>query len=147
MDDEGIVDEDVDGVPMDEDIVPTTATNTVVHSKWELVDYGQGSSSDTDNEDNKRTNISLSSTKRDDEIVSTNNDNEKRQILRDVELKVLELVEALESSGGYTQDEITERAAKFREKLVKEATEANTCLLYTSPSPRDRTRSRMPSSA
>lgn len=125
LDDEGIVDEDVDGVPMDEDIVPTTATNTVVHSKWELVDYGQGSSSDTDNEDNKRTNISLSSTKRDDEIVSTNNDNEKRQILRDVELKVLELVEALESSGGYTQDEITERAAKFREKLVKEATEAN----------------------
>ena len=32
---------------------------------------------------------------------------------------MLELVEALESSGGYTQDEITERAAKFREKLVK----------------------------
>ena len=26
-------------------------------------------------------------------------------------------------------------------------TDANTCLLYTSPSPRDRTRSRMPSSA
>ena len=26
-------------------------------------------------------------------------------------------------------------------------TQSNTCLLYTSPSPRDRTRSRMPSSA
>ena len=42
---------------VDEDIVPTTATNTVVHSKWELVDYGQGSSSDSDNEDNKKTNM------------------------------------------------------------------------------------------
>ena len=29
----------------------------------------------------------------------------------------------------------------------KEETHADTCLLYTSPSPRDRTRSRMPSSA
>ena len=28
-----------------------------------------------------------------------------------------------------------------------DAAEANDCLLYTSPSPRDRTRSRMPSSA
>ena len=30
---------------------------------------------------------------------------------------------------------------------ISEDTEANVCLLYTSPSPRDRTRSRMPSSA
>ena len=30
---------------------------------------------------------------------------------------------------------------------TKEEVEATTCLLYTSPSPRDRTRSRMPSSA
>ena len=30
---------------------------------------------------------------------------------------------------------------------IVEATSGNTCLLYTSPSPRDRTRSRMPSSA
>ena len=32
-------------------------------------------------------------------------------------------------------------------KYTLENTEANICLLYTSPSPRDRTRSRMPSSA
>ena len=31
--------------------------------------------------------------------------------------------------------------------LSDEALKAKTCLLYTSPSPRDRTRSRMPSSA
>ena len=30
---------------------------------------------------------------------------------------------------------------------IKAYREVNTCLLYTSPSPRDRTRSRMPSSA
>ena len=32
-------------------------------------------------------------------------------------------------------------------KVGKKMDEAKTCLLYTSPSPRDRTRSRMPSSA
>ena len=37
---------------------------------------------------------------------------------------------------------------KDRELIIKEAIEKdNICLLYTSPSPRDRTRSRMPSSA
>ena len=34
---------------------------------------------------------------------------------------------------------------RFKEMLAKELVKA--CLLYTSPSPRDRTRSRMPSSA
>ena len=32
-------------------------------------------------------------------------------------------------------------------KLAEESAELKACLLYTSPSPRDRTRSRMPSSA
>ena len=32
-------------------------------------------------------------------------------------------------------------------EAVEQAVNASTCLLYTSPSPRDRTRSRMPSSA
>ena len=41
-----------------------------------------------------------------------------------------------------------ERAeAKARAKQAKEEMVAQACLLYTSPSPRDRTRSRMPSSA
>ena len=35
----------------------------------------------------------------------------------------------------------------FKGKFSKKITSRNTCLLYTSPSPRDRTRSRMPSSA
>ena len=37
--------------------------------------------------------------------------------------------------------------AKIEEIAKKKLGDMNTCLLYTSPSPRDRTRSRMPSSA
>ena len=37
--------------------------------------------------------------------------------------------------------------AQKAEHLPNEQRQAQTCLLYTSPSPRDRTRSRMPSSA
>ena len=37
--------------------------------------------------------------------------------------------------------------AKFRKVASKLRPRSNYCLLYTSPSPRDRTRSRMPSSA
>ena len=41
-----------------------------------------------------------------------------------------------------------ESAARgITEQLVELGFEAGRCLLYTSPSPRDRTRSRMPSSA
>ena len=36
---------------------------------------------------------------------------------------------------------------KFPDSIVPKTLVVNTCLLYTSPSPRDRTRSRMPSSA
>ena len=36
---------------------------------------------------------------------------------------------------------------RFKINMLEEAFRNNTCLLYTSPSPRDRTRSRMPSSA
>ena len=36
---------------------------------------------------------------------------------------------------------------EVQKNSYKELTEFNACLLYTSPSPRDRTRSRMPSSA
>ena len=43
---------------------------------------------------------------------------------------------------------IERKSEKYKKKLHGEETdEAKTCLLYTSPSPRDRTRSRMPSSA
>ena len=43
-------------------------------------------------------------------------------------------------------NETLESRASAIEGQIKEAEETN-CLLYTSPSPRDRTRSRMPSSA
>ena len=46
----------------------------------------------------------------------------------------LEIIEQI--SGGYKVQTLNAGGAG-----------ANTCLLYTSPSPRDRTRSRMPSSA
>ena len=39
------------------------------------------------------------------------------------------------------------RAAKRIDNLFEEAQATGICLLYTSPSPRDRTRARMPSSA
>ena len=35
----------------------------------------------------------------------------------------------------------------FKRELIRKAIYSYICLLYTSPSPRDRTRSRMPSSA
>ena len=37
--------------------------------------------------------------------------------------------------------------SNFKFSNLKDHHKTNTCLLYTSPSPRDRTRSRMPSSA
>ena len=54
-----------------------------------------------------------------------------------------DLVEAApkEVKGGVAKKD----AEEFKKKL--EAAGAKVCLLYTSPSPRDRTRSRMPSSA
>ena len=42
---------------------------------------------------------------------------------------------------------VTDTAAALDTALFTSNGNANTCLLYTSPSPRDRTRSRMPSSA
>ena len=45
-----------------------------------------------------------------------------------------------ESRPPLTSEQVIKNSEKFMEQLY-------TCLLYTSPSPRDRTRSRMPSSA
>ena len=36
-----------------------------------------------------------------------------------LQLKVVELTDALESSGSYTKVEISERVAKFRDKLMQ----------------------------
>ena len=65
-------------------------------------------------------------------------------------LKKLTLAAALACALPAWACTLDEATAK-REQLAREVarlTEQNpTCLLYTSPSPRDRTRSRMPSSA
>ena len=44
-------------------------------------------------------------------------------------------------------DETKIRTPSFTPSLVDKTEKPSSCLLYTSPSPRDRTRSRMPSSA
>ena len=50
-----------------------------------------------------------------------------------------------------TNKKYYENKRKTKKSLIESDSESttsyNTCLLYTSPSPRDRTRSRMPSSA
>ena len=45
------------------------------------------------------------------------------------------------------EEVIVENFPNMGKEIVTQAQEAQSCLLYTSPSPRDRTRSRMPSSA
>ena len=67
-------------------------------------------------------------------------------------LELLLLVEAknlIELSGSSTYSEELKKIILSLGKMFtdKVATKINCCLLYTSPSPRDRTRSRMPSSA
>ena len=56
---------------------------------------------------------------------------------------VCKSTERLIKKGKYFQAQKSLRKIKD----VHEIAEVNRCLLYTSPSPRDRTRSRMPSSA
>ena len=45
------------------------------------------------------------------------------------------------------EEKVIQAASEGMDEFIKVFTDAYICLLYTSPSPRDRTRSRMPSSA
>ena len=54
------------------------------------------------------------------------------------------LVNALKETKQFKDYMFRTERSKF---LMEQGIPLNTCLLYTSPSPRDRTRSRMPSSA
>ena len=51
------------------------------------------------------------------------------------------------ASQIYVRDANGNLIGYVKQKLLKLKEDINVCLLYTSPSPRDRTRSRMPSSA
>jgi len=66
-------------------------------------------------------------------------------------LKLRKLVELKTSTAEEYQEAMLDRVEYFKkqnqQKSIFNSTIQNTCLLYTSPSPRDRTRSRMPSSA
>ena len=56
------------------------------------------------------------------------------------------ILNALHTQNGDTRL-VLEVAQHLGENMVRTIAMDSTCLLYTSPSPRDRTRSRMPSSA
>ena len=55
------------------------------------------------------------------------------------------VIKMMESLSVEKQDKIVEHLSEYIQDLQDE--QKWNCLLYTSPSPRDRTRSRMPSSA
>ena len=63
----------------------------------------------------------------------------------------ISVIQILDETGGYTPDELVQQLGKLLHMPVLEMKAIHAlspaCLLYTSPSPRDRTRSRMPSSA
>ena len=59
-----------------------------------------------------------------------------------------QLASAVSNAGGFGIIETSSgEVDQCKEEIKKMASLTNSCLLYTSPSPRDRTRSRMPSSA
>ena len=59
--------------------------------------------------------------------------------------RILELVDAAQESIHFTIFAFTKD--QLGSSIIRKMEEFEVCLLYTSPSPRDRTRSRMPSSA
>lgn len=114
-------DENIDGEPMESDKEIQGVVQ--VHSKWELVDYDE----ESDDEDalRNRNNMQAGDTilNKEKQQLLAELDERKRRILRDVELKVVELSDALEATGSYSKQEIYEKVNKFRERLMQEAVE------------------------
>ena len=68
--------------------------------------------------------------------------------LKNIKFWLFDLDNTLYDGATKVFDQVDKKMSKFiSEKLSISLEEARNCLLYTSPSPRDRTRSRMPSSA
>ena len=67
----------------------------------------------------------------------------------DMTARYVSLARASEMANrlGGTSSQLSDLASSVRSELAEKVNVSNDCLLYTSPSPRDRTRSRMPSSA
>ena len=73
-------------------------------------------------------------------VVKRNNFNDEARALRDER-------NALHDQRGKIMEEIMKHRDEMKSNTSSKAEHQKICLLYTSPSPRDRTRSRMPSSA
>ena len=65
----------------------------------------------------------------------------------DAKVEMIDLLSYAVGSKGLIAGQMADLANTDRSASIAEIERLNTCLLYTSPSPRDRTRSRMPSSA
>ena len=73
---------------------------------------------------------------------------EARKIILDLELDIIEKKDQFEKDIEALDTKISELSKiGEKEKIVALEKEREACLLYTSPSPRDRQKSRMPSSA
>ena len=80
------------------------------------------------------------------DVVTTNELNlQLRQLAKDVEFYELEPLEVMDIYRPNTQNGIFVPGVVKGRNVISE--QGDTCLLYTSPSPRDRQKSRMPSSA
>ena len=84
--------------------------------------------------------LSSAAVAQDEEVVVTGT----RQVIQDaLDIKR----QATTIVDGLSADEIGDLPALSIAEALEQITSVGSCLLYTSPSPRDRTRSRMPSSA
>jgi len=117
------LEENIDGDDIDGDPVPPKEEKQrddfKISSKWEQIDAEQVSASEEEDEV-KNSKWSKSANAGEQALYMGSNEQQRKR-LRHVEVQVMKLQDALESSGSYTKAEIMERVAKFRDKLKQEA--------------------------
>ncbi|CAI8056757.1 Protein RRC1 [Geodia barretti] len=132
-----MADADIDGIPLEKDNIDgeplegdapgnkgVMSSSSGVRSKWELVDYGDDSSEEEEEKGGKRGGEDEAAQReKERQQLLAEIDEKKRKILREVEVKVMELSDALESSGSYSRAEISERLQKYRDRLMQESVE------------------------